>query len=133
MDFGVISKTSEYYQANIYQKNRAAGIANSPSFLSTVSEKAAEKTEGMTLESMWKSRYPGAYYHVMDGSKISQAVWERNDFPFERFFSDKVDESILGWKPTGPEPSDSDSKVMSRRSSVAGQKAIIIPLRWKKK
>lgn len=127
MDFGVTSKTSEYYLTNLYQKNKAAGAADSPSFLSTVSAKAAEKTEGLTLEEMWKSRYPGAYYHVMEGSKISQGIWERNDFPFERFFSDKVDESILGWKPTGPEPSDFDSKVMSRRSSVAGQKAIIVP------
>ena len=126
MDFGVTSKMSEYYLANLYQKSRAAEAANSPSFLNTVSAKAAERTDGMTLESMWKSRYPGAYYHVMDGSKISQGIWERNDFLFERFFSDKVDESILDWKPTGPEPSDFDSEVISRRSSVAGQMSIIV-------
>ena len=127
MDFGITSKMSEYYLANLYQKGRAAGAADSTSFLNAISSKAAEKTEGLTFEEMWKSRYPGAYYHVMDGSKISQGAWDRNDFPFEKFFSDDVDESILDWRPTGPEPSDFDPKVISRRSSVAGQKAIIVP------
>ena len=48
------------------------------------------------------------------------------DFPFEKFFSDNVDESVLDWQPSGAEPSDYDSEVMARRSSVAGQKAIIV-------
>ena len=126
MDFGIKSKINENYLSNLYQKNRAAGVADNTSFLGAISAKAAERTEGMTLESMWKSRYPGAYYHVMDGSKISQGIWERNDFPFERFFSDEVEESILDWKPSGPELSDFDPKAMSRRSSVAGQMSIIV-------
>lgn len=32
---------------------------------------------------------------MMDGSAISQGVWDRNDFPFEQFFSDNVD---ADWK-----------------------------------
>ena len=126
MDFGVTSKMSEYYLANLYQKNKAAGAAGNTSFLSAISSKAAEKTEGMSFEEMWKSRYPGAYYHVMDGSKISQAAWDRNDFPYERFYSDNVDESILDWKPTGTEPAANSPEVQARRSSVVGQKSIIV-------
>ena len=111
--------------ANKTQRNSTAK-AGSTGFLSAVSAKQAERTERTSLENMWKLRFPGAYYHVMDGSKISQAAWNRNDFPFEKFFSDNVDESILDWQPSGAEPSDFDSKVITRRSSVAGQKAIIV-------
>lgn len=114
-----------YRYADKTQRNHAAKTDNTR-FLNAVSAKQAEKTEGASLEDMWKLRYPGAYYHVMDGSKISQAAWDRNDFPFEKFFSDNVDESILDWQPYGAEPSDFDSEVIARRSSVAGQKAIIV-------
>ena len=63
----------------------------------------------------------------MDGSKISQETWDRNDFPFEKFYSDNVDPSILDWKPTGAEPADNDPGVLARRSPIVGQKAIIVP------
>ena len=64
---------------------------------------------------------------MMDGSKISQGAWDRNDFPFERFFSDNVDESVLGWTPSGAEPSANSPEVQSRWSSTAGRKALIVP------
>ena len=63
----------------------------------------------------------------MDGSTISQGTRDRNDFPFESFFSNNVDESILNWTPSGVEPAASSSEVQSRWSSTAGQKAIIVP------
>lgn len=118
-------RMAAYQYANRIQKNDTVKTDRT-GFLSAVSAKQAEKTEGTGLEDMWKLRHPGAYYHVMDGSKISQAAWDRNDFPFEKFFSDNVDESVLDWQPSGAEPSDYDSEVMARRSSVAGQKAIIV-------
>ncbi len=36
MDFGVTSKTSEYYFANFYQKSKLAGTADSTGFLSAI-------------------------------------------------------------------------------------------------
>lgn len=127
MDFGITSKTSEYYLANLYQKNKAAEAADNTSFLSAISAKAAESTTGMSFEEMWKTRYPGAYYHVMDASGINEGIWGRNDFPFEKFFSDNVDESVLGWKPNGAEPADDDSSVVARRNSTLGKKAVVVP------
>lgn len=129
MDFGLTGKLSEYYLAQQYQKNGAAGKSSGVSFAELAATKAVEKgtAEGMSFKDMWQARFPGAYYHVMDGSKISQGIWDRNDFPFDRFFSDNVDESILNWTPSGAEPSTNSSEVQSRWSSTAGKKAVIVP------
>lgn len=128
MDFGVTGKLGGYYLAGQYRKN-AAGKSEGVNFAELAATKAAgsESVEGMSFKDMWQARFPGAYYHVMDGSKISQGAWDRNDFPFERFFSDNVDESVLNWTPCGAEPSANSPEVQSRWSSTAGQKAIIVP------
>ncbi len=82
---------------------------------------------GQGFGDMWKSRFPGAKYHVMDVSKISQGVWERNDFPFEKFFEEGVDESVLNWEPAGNEMNMEDSCVQTRLNSSLGGKSIIVP------
>ena len=128
MDFGVTGKLGGYYLAEQYRKN-AAGKSEGVSFAELAAAKAAEQSDvsGMSFKDMWQARYPGAYYHVMDGSKISQGAWDRNDFPFERFFSDSVDESILNWASSGAEPSANSPEVQSRWSATAGKKAVIVP------
>ena len=127
MDLGVTSKTSEYYLANLYQKNKEAGATDSTSFFSTVSAKAAESTTGMSFKDMWQGRFPGAYYHTMDASNIPMGAWCRNDYPFEKFFNNDLDESISDWKPKGPDPAMDSSGVQSRLHSIAGQKSIVVP------
>ncbi len=129
MDLGVTGKLGGYYLAEQYRKNAAAGKSEGVSFAELAATKAVEKgtVAGMSFKDMWQTRFPGAYYHAMDGSKISQGAWDRNDFPFERFFSDNVDESILNWTPTGAEPSANSPEVQSRWGSTAGKKAIIVP------
>ena len=82
MDFGITNKTNEYL-ANLYQKNKTAGTAGNTSFLSAISAKAAEKTESVSFEEILKSKYPGAYYNVMDTSKINRGLWGRNDYPWD--------------------------------------------------
>ena len=128
MDFGVTGKLGGYYLAEQYRKT-AAGKREGVSFAELAAAKATGQSEvsGMSFKDMWQARYPGAYYHVMDGSKISQGAWDRNDFPLERFFSDNVDESVLGWTPSGAEPSANSPEVQSRWSSTAGRKALIVP------
>ena len=111
-------------------KNRKfLGYNSEDVFAELAAAKAAEvgTTGKMTFKDMWQARFPGADYHVMDGSAISQGAWDRNDFPFERFFSDRVDESILSWTPSGTEPPAGNSEVQSRWSSTAGKKAVIVP------
>ena len=129
MNLGVTGKLGGYYLAEQYRKNAAADKNGGVSFSELAAAKAAGQPEvpGMSFKDMWQARFPGAYYHVMDGSAISQGAWDRNDFPFERFFSDHVDESILNWAPSGAEPPAANSEVQSRWSSTAGKKAVIVP------
>ena len=126
MDFGITSKTNEYL-ANLYQKNKAAGAADSTSFLSAISAKAAEKTEGLGFEEMLKSKYPGAYYNVMDTSKIDSGLWGRTDYPRDKFFAEPADESVLSWTPSGPEPDMQSPEVHARINSMIGKIAIVVP------
>ncbi|WP_279053480.1 hypothetical protein [Eisenbergiella tayi] len=128
MDFGVTGKLGGYYPAGQYRKN-AAGKSDGVDFAELAAAKAAERgnASGMSFKDMWQSRFPGAYYHVMDGSKISQGAWDRNDFPLDKFFQDDTDASAVNWKPTGAEPEATSSQVQSRWNSTLGQKSIIVP------
>ena len=127
MDFGVTSKMGEYYLANHYQKNKAALAADSTGFLSAISAKEAERTEGMSFEEMLKSKYPGAYYNVMDTSKIDSGLWGRNDYPWNAYFKEPADESVLSWKPSGPQPDMQSPEVHAKMNSMLGKVAIVIP------
>lgn len=133
MDFGLTGKLGEYYLTQQYQKNGAAAKSSGVSFAELAAVKAAQNvTEqtsatGMCFKDMWQTRFPGAYYHVMDASNIPQSVWERNDFPFEKFFQNDVDEATVNWKPGGANPAMDSSSVQSRLHSIAGQKSIVVP------
>lgn len=129
MSLGLLNITDNSYFNYITQQNRAANTSSSVDFtnvLSTKELKSTSKTE-MSFEEMWKAKFPGAYYHVMDASKIDQGVWERVDFPFEKFFQDEVDESILNWQPSGKEPAMAEPQVQARLDSTLGKKSIVIP------
>ena len=128
MDFGVTGKLGGYYLAEQYRRN-AAGKSDGVSFAELAAAKAAGQSDvsGMSFKDMWQARYPGAYYHVMDGSAISQGAWDRNDFPLEKFFRDDTDTSVTNWKPTGAEPEAASPQVQSRWNSTLGQKSIIVP------
>ena len=91
MDIGSIRNMTNAYQ---YTNQIANRQVSSTTFQSMLSDAASADKTGIadqSFEEMWKSRYPGAKYHVMDASAISQGTWERNDFPAERFFEDEVD------------------------------------------
>lgn len=129
MDFGLTGKLSGYYLVQQYQKNAAAGKSSGVSFAELAAAKAAGQSDmsGMSFKDMWQARFPGAYYHTADASNIPQGVWERNDFPFEKFFRDDLDEAAVNWKPNGANPAMDSSEVQSRLHSIAGQKSIVVP------
>lgn len=64
---------------------------------------------------------------MLDTSKINSSLWQRNDYPFEMFFEDELDESVLDWKPTSREPSMLDADVQARINAVRGKYAIVVP------
>ncbi len=129
VDFGVTGKLRGYYLAEQYRRTAAAGVGGGVGFAELAAAKAAEQSNvsGMSFKDMWQTRFPGAYYHTMDAYKIPQGIWGRLDFPHEKFFSDDVDESIMNWKPTGPEPKMTDASVQSRAGANLGQKSIVVP------
>ena len=127
MDFGVTSKLWEYginNRTSVMTEKKIDG-----SFAEIAAAKAADKgnATGMNFKDMWQTRFPGAYYHTMDASNIPQGVWERNDFPFEKFFQKDVDESVLDWNPNGANPAMDSSAVQSRLHSISGQKSVVVP------
>ena len=128
MYFGVTGNLGGYYLAEQYRKNAASGTSGGVSFAELAAAKAAEQSDvsGMNFKDMWQARFPGAYYHTADASNIPQGVWERNDFPFEKFFCNDLDESAVNWKPNGTNPAMDSSGVQSRLHSIAGQKSIVV-------
>ena len=76
---------------------------------------------------MWQARFPGAYYNVMDTSKIDGSLWGRNDYPWDKYFSNNANASVLDWKPSGAEPAMLDPKVQAKINSTIGKKAIVVP------
>lgn len=131
-DYGLLGKIGGYGAGNIYQKGKAAD-SSGVSFLELASAKAAQNvTEqtnatGMSFKDMWQSRFPGAYYNIMDTSKIDDSLWGRNDYPWDKYFSNNADDSVLDWKPSGAEPAMLDSKVQAKINSTIGKKAIVVP------
>ena len=128
MDFGVIGKSGGYYLAEQYRKN-AAGKSGDVSFARLAAAKTAEQESvgKMSFKDMWQARFPGAYYNVMDTSRIDGSLWGRNDYPLDKYFSDNADASVLDWKPSGAEPAMLDSKVQAKINSTIGKKAIVVP------
>lgn len=94
-----------------------------PSFQSVL----AASIKGQDLEELLAAQYPGIKYQVMDTSKIDTSLWQRNDYPFERFFDDKADTSVLDWKPASQEPSMTDAKVQAKLNAARGKYAVIVP------
>lgn len=112
------------YMGEFYSQNNVLGNLQTYSNFRSV---LAASIKGQDFEGLLTSRFPGLKYHVMDTSKINASTWERNDYPFEQFFADEVDESVLAWKPTTKEPSMLDSSVQARLNAARGKYAVIVP------
>lgn len=123
MDFTSINEICKGYLGSFYSQNIVAGKTNPVSFQAVLDVSMGEKG----LEDRSKAQYPGLKYHVLDTSKINSSLWQRNDYPFEMFFEDELDESDLDWKPTSREPSMLDAGVQARLNAARGKYAIVVP------
>ena len=127
MDFGVTGKLGGYYLAEKYRNNAAADKNGGVSFAELAATKAAGKTENVSFKEMLKSKYPEAYYNVMDTSKIDGFLWGRNDYPWDKYFSNNVDDSVLNWKPSGAEPDMQSPAVRAKMNAMLGKISVVIP------
>lgn len=106
-----------------FTEQQKTGKADFASFQAVLDANMGEQG----LEDMLKAQYPGLKYHVLDTSKINSSLWQRNDYPFEMFFEDKLGESALDWKPESAEPSMLDAGVQARLNAARGKYAIVVP------
>ena len=127
MDFGVTGKLGGYYLVEQYRKNVAADKNGGASFVELAAAKAAGETENVSFKEMLKSKYPEAYYNVMDTSKIDGFLWGRNDYPWDKYFSNNVDDSVLNWKPSGAEPDMQSPAVRAKMNAMLGKISVVIP------
>ena len=123
MNIGLDYFAKNYYINQTSQQKEALEKNDRVGFDSILSAKEA----GQSFIDMWQSRFPGAYYHTLDAYQIPQGVWGRLDFPHDDFFKNKIDKSILDWKPTGKEPKMTDRSVQSRAMATLGKKSIVVP------
>lgn len=123
MDFTSISEISKSYFGSFYSQNIVAEKNNPVSFQAVLGINMGEQG----LEEGLKAQYPNLKYHVLDTSKINPSLWQRNDYPFELFFEDEINESVLDWKPASGEPSMLDAGVWARLNAARGNYAIVVP------
>ncbi len=63
----------------------------------------------------------------MDTSKIDSSLWGRNDYPWDKYFSNNADDSVLDWKPSGAEPDMQSPAVRTKMNAMLGKIAVVIP------
>ena len=67
------------------------------------------------------------YYHVMDAASIPREHWCHEDFPYDKFFANEADTSIVNWRPSRANPSQLASEIQSKVTSTLGKYAIVVP------
>ncbi len=113
--------------------NKDINVENKTDFISAIKNKSEVysanevKSTDSGFEDELKAKYPGAYFNVMDTSRIDHGLWGRNDYPWDAYFSEPANSSVLNWTPTGAEPSMQDSSVVSKINSIAGKLAVVVP------
>lgn len=127
MDFGLTNKVNEFVWGNLFQQNHVTEKTDNTSFSSVLAAIRADNINNQNLEDMLKAQYPELKYHVLDTSKINSSLWQRNDFPFEKFYEKELDETVLDWKPSGANPSMLSPQVQARLNSVSGMYSVIVP------
>ena len=80
-DFTSIKETGMSNWAGLYSQNIVAGKTDSAGFQAVLDQNMGASK----LEELLKTRYPGLKYHVSDTSKINSSLWQRNDYPFEKY------------------------------------------------
>ena len=132
MDFGIINKSNDYI-SNYYNKNKSVIATDGTDFSSAISAKTTGKVEDFNFVNSLKTKYPASYYNVMDTSRINNQLWGRNDYPWNKYFSEPADQTVLDWMPAGKEPSMLDSKVQHNISETLGKMSVVIPSTLEKK
>ena len=122
-----ISKITDKTAASAFQTAYAKKMAGATDYISTISRAYSTGKAGATN---FADAFP--QYNVIThvgNANISSGNWQRNDFPFWKYFDKNTSADALNdWKPEGANPSQMRSDLQRNYSSVgSGRIAILIP------
>lgn len=123
-------KVSQAHSINLLARSYSSAKNRSTSYKNILdSQLSAEKSFETMCADTW-SKYFGQstnFYHVIDATNISRDIWTHNDFPYDKFLTNSVSDSVLTWQPSRANPSQIDSDVQVKLTATLGKNAIVIP------
>ena len=122
-----ISKITDKTAASAFQTAYAKKMAGATDYISTISKAYSTGKAGATN---FEDAFP--QYDVIThvgNANISSGNWQRNDFPFWKYFDKNTGADALNdWKPEGANPSQMRSDLQRNYNSVgSGRIAILVP------
>lgn len=116
--------------ANFFLRNSTNSTNRANSYKSILADTLnAQNTFETMCADTWAKYFSQStnYYHVIDATNISRDVWTHNDFPYDKFLTDSVSDSVLTWQPSRANPSQLDSDVQAKLTATLGKNAVVIP------
>ncbi len=122
-----ISKITDKTAASAFRTAYAMKMAGATDYISTISRAYSTGEVGATN---FEDAFP--MYDVIThvgNANISSGKWQRNDFPFWKYFDRNTSADALNdWKPEGANPSQMRSDLQRNYNSVgSGRIAILVP------
>lgn len=128
-----LSKITDKNAANAFRIAYAKKMAGSMDYISAISKAYSTGIIGAASFADAFSQY-NVITHV-GNADISSANWQRNDFPFWKYFQpDTSADALNDWRPVGENPPQTRSDLQRNYSSVgAGKIAVLIPEKLQQK
>lgn len=122
-----LSKITDKNAANAFRAAYANKMAGSTDYISRISKAFST---GKVNATNFEDAFP--QYDVIThvgNPDVSPANWQRNDFPFWKYFQKNTSADALNdWRPTGPNPPQTRSDLQRNYGSVgSGRMAVLIP------
>ncbi len=122
-----LNKITDPVAKSAFQQAYAMKMAGSTDYISKLSKEYSTGKVGATNFADAFSKYE-VITHV-GNAKISDRNWQRNDFPFWKYFDKNTSADALNdWKPVGANPSQLRSDLQKNYSSIGpGKIAVLVP------
>lgn len=128
-----LSKITDKNAANAFRKAYALKMEGGTDYISVLSRAYASGITGAANFADAFSQY-SVITHV-GNADISPSNWQRNDFPFWKYFQKDTDADALNdWRPTGENPPQTRGDLQRNYGSIGpGRIAILIPEKLQQK
>lgn len=122
-----LSKITDKNAANAFRKAYAWKMAGGTDYISVLSRAYASGITGAANFADAFSQY-SVITHV-GNADISPSNWQRNDFPFWKYFRpDTSADALNDWRPTGPNPPQTRGDLQRNYGSIGpGRIAVLVP------